>query len=86
MHNNLRNIGLERSLTQEELAVAAGITRPYLSDIEWGKKMPGGSVVLRLANACGVSVEGLFFLEAVNHNEQVASEGRQCDESTTTSI
>ena len=76
MHNNLRNIRLERKLTQEELAAAAGITRPYLSDIERGKKMPGGSVVFRLANVCGVPVEELFFLDNVNHDEQIAAEGR----------
>jgi len=76
MHNNLRNIRRERNLTQEELAAAAGITRPYLSDIERGRKMPGGSVVLRLANACGVPVEELFFLETVNHNERITGEGR----------
>lgn len=69
MHNNLRKIRLEQNLTQEELAAAAGITRPYLSDIERGKKMPGGSVVLRLANVCGVPVEELFFLDNVNHDE-----------------
>lgn len=76
MHNNLRKIRLEQNLTQEELAAAAGITRPYLSDIERGKKMPGGSVVLRLASACGVPVEELFFLDNVNHDAQMASEGR----------
>lgn len=70
MRNNLRDMRRKQNMTQEQLAAAAGITRPYLSDIERGKKTPGGSVVLRLANACGVPVEELFFLKGVNHTER----------------
>lgn len=76
MRNNLRNIRRARNLTQEELAAAAGITRPYLSDIERGRKMPGGSVILRLAQACGVPVEQLFYLDNVHHAEQPVEKER----------
>lgn len=68
MQNRLRDVRRQKNITQEQLAIAAGISRPYLSDIERGRKIPGGDVVLRLANACGVSVEDLFFIDLVNHN------------------
>lgn len=56
MKNNLSKIRQTKNMTQEELAKAIGISRPYLSDIERGKKKPGLDITLKLANTLKVPV------------------------------
>lgn len=46
--------------SQAELAQAAGITRPYLSDIERGISNPTSGVVRRICQALGKSFEEVF--------------------------
>lgn len=69
MRNRLKQIRSEKGITQEELAKAVGITRPYLSDIERGIKTPGGHIIIRIANYFKLPVEEIFFENDVNHGE-----------------
>ena len=78
MKNRLRQIRKQQGITQEELARAVGITRPYLSDIERGVKTPGGDIIIRIANYLKLPVEEIFFTTDVNHGEleQTAYDGK----------
>ncbi|MBI3158757.1 MAG: helix-turn-helix transcriptional regulator [Chloroflexi bacterium] len=49
-----------RGLTQQQLADAAGISKPYLSQIETGKRTGTTEVLSALAGALGVGLEDLL--------------------------
>ena len=51
---------IRRSLTQEELARKAGVTRQTVIAIEKGNYAPSVALALRLAKVLGTSVEELF--------------------------
>ncbi len=51
-------------ITQQELALAAGVTRQTIGGIEGGLYSPSAAVALRLAKALGCRVEDLFWLES----------------------
>jgi transcriptional regulator with XRE-family HTH domain len=59
-----------KGLTQEKLSKMAGISRPYLSDLENCKCEPGGLVILKISNSLDEPVEKIFFADNVNHVEQ----------------
>ena len=61
--NHLRDIRLEKQLTQESLADAVGVTRQSIIAIEKEKFVPSVKLALELAQALGVSLEKLFWLE-----------------------
>jgi DNA-binding XRE family transcriptional regulator len=46
-----------RGMTQHDLAAAAGLSRPYLTEIETGKKEGSISALRLLASALGVSID-----------------------------
>lgn len=48
-----------RDLTQQVLADAAGISVPYLSQIETGQRQGSADVLVALANALGVAVDDI---------------------------
>ena len=54
---------LAGSLTQQELADRAGVTRQTILSIEKGRYNPTIGLALRLAAIFGVTVEELFMLE-----------------------
>lgn len=56
----LRELRLQRRISQQALAQAAGISRQALHAIERGAAMPRVDVALRLAAVLGASVEQLF--------------------------
>src|ERR1700744_5989647 len=56
----LRHIRLEKGLTVEALAAAAGLDKGFLSRLERGTKRPSVETVLRLSAALGVPVGQLF--------------------------
>ncbi|MBM6089031.1 helix-turn-helix transcriptional regulator [Staphylococcus epidermidis] len=52
---NLQNYGLriknkrkEYKLTQNELAIKVGVSRSYISDIENGRLIPSGKIILKI--------------------------------------
>jgi transcriptional regulator with XRE-family HTH domain len=57
----LRTLREQKGLTQEHVAKRAGVTKPYLSQLESGKrKNPSLPVLKRLAKALGVPVTALL--------------------------
>lgn len=51
----LRELRVEKGLTQEELGFEAGIRRTYVSILELGQQQPSLSTILKLASGLGVS-------------------------------
>jgi putative transcriptional regulator len=63
LRNRVKEIRLQRKLTQESLAGAVGVTRQTIIAIEKGKFGPSVRLALRLASELDVSVEEMFWLE-----------------------
>jgi len=60
--SKLAEFRAKHGLTQEELAVKSGVSRPYISEIETGsQKVITNTVMLKLANALSESVSDIFF-------------------------
>lgn len=57
---NIRRLRRIRQLTQEQLALDAGISSDYLSRMELGKENPTIDVLARLADALDVAITELF--------------------------
>lgn len=49
-----------RAMTQEQLAQASGVSKPFVSQIEGGKRTGSASTLSRLARALGVPVGALI--------------------------
>jgi transcriptional regulator with XRE-family HTH domain len=49
-------------LTQEQLARRIKTSVPYIGHLEAGKRHPSGQVIVRVADALGLDVRGLFLL------------------------
>jgi len=47
----LRELRLERELTQDALAQIVATSKPFISDLERGVKVPSLTMILRLADA-----------------------------------
>lgn len=60
MGNNVRKVRREKDITQTELARLAGVTQPYLVDLEHGRRGAKASTMKRIADALGVTVEELW--------------------------
>jgi putative molybdopterin biosynthesis protein len=60
--NHLKNLRIQKGLSQGELAVRAGITRQAVSSIESNLYLPTTGVALHLASALACRVEDLFNL------------------------
>jgi transcriptional regulator with XRE-family HTH domain len=57
---NIRRLRLQRGLTQEALAVDAGIDRTYVSRLERGLENPTVAVLEKLVRALSSNIEELF--------------------------
>lgn len=64
---NLRKLRVDRRLSQENLAVDAGIDRTYVSRLERGMENPTVAVLERLAAALAVEITALF--AQISHDE-----------------
>ncbi len=60
MRNRVKDLRLARGWTQEHLARKLLISRPYLSQIENGKRNIGITIMLRIASLFNKSVEEVF--------------------------
>ncbi|MEV0526654.1 helix-turn-helix transcriptional regulator [Streptomyces sp. NPDC050439] len=56
----IRAVRQEARMTQETVALNAGLDRPSLVKIEAGKQSPSADTLFRIAEALGVSVRDLF--------------------------
>jgi len=63
LHNQLKEIRLQRNLTQENLAGMAGVTRQTIIAIEKQKFVPSVKLALELAHALDISFDKVFWLE-----------------------
>jgi putative transcriptional regulator len=61
--NKLRAARDAKGWTQAELAAAIGVSRKTINTVENGVFIPSTLVALKLAEALGLSVEELFFLD-----------------------
>jgi putative transcriptional regulator len=61
--NRLKVARAEKSLSQEQLGLLAGVTRQTISSIETGQYNPSTLLALILARRLDKPVEELFFLE-----------------------
>ena len=66
--NRIRQARTERNMSQMELAEACGISVPYVSDIERGKKCFSVDILLRIALALQVSTDWLLRLDIPQTN------------------
>lgn len=57
--NVLRELRYERGDSQEAVAWRIGLNRPYLSELENGKKVPSLETIFRLAEALDAEPEDL---------------------------
>lgn len=57
---NVRRLRVEQGISQEQLAVDAGIDRTYVGGIERGTENPSVDVLDRLAGALSLHVSELF--------------------------
>lgn len=56
----IRDLRTDAGMSQEQLCEAAGVDRAYISQIEGGTRNPSVSVVVRIADALGVTVSELL--------------------------
>jgi putative transcriptional regulator len=71
LRNRLKEIRLQKNLTQESLAAAAGVTRQTIIAVEKSKFIPSVKLALKLAAALGTPLEIMFWLEGTkegNHD------------------
>ena len=59
----LRELRLQKGLTQEELGFEAGVRRTFVSVLELGEQQPSLSTILKLSKALGIKAS--VFLEKV---------------------
>jgi len=57
--NRVRKLREAQGLTQQQLAKLAGVTQPYLHDLEKGNRGARPETWARIAEALGVKVEEL---------------------------
>jgi transcriptional regulator with XRE-family HTH domain len=60
LSSNLKRIRIDKSLSQEKLALEAGVDRTVVSKIEREVANPSFEILIRLALTLGVSVSALF--------------------------
>ena len=76
LKDRLRQLRTAAKLTQQDLAVKAGLTTSAVAQLEAGKiKDPRMSTLLALAKALGVSVDGLVAEDEGGADEPPASKG-----------
>lgn len=60
MRNRLKELRLQRGMTQEELAESAGVSRQTIISIETGRYNPSIILSYKLARLFSLSIEELF--------------------------
>ena len=63
IHNlgkRIKNIRLNKGLTQEQLATRSGLAKSYISLLESGKKIPAIFTLSKIADAFGISIGNFF--------------------------
>lgn len=68
MVNRIRELRVQKKLTQEGLALAVGTTQTQISKLEHGKLVPPGDLILSLVKLFGVSADYLLGISNYPHN------------------
>lgn len=63
MCNRVREMREAQQLSAVELASRSGVSRITIGWIERGQQVPSGTVMLKLAEALGTTVQDLFYSE-----------------------
>ena len=63
LHNNIRRLRFDRSMTQEELALRTGVSRQTIMSIERGDTNPSVLLALKISAAFGVQVTEVFDMD-----------------------
>ena len=63
LRNRLKDQRAELGITQAELAERVGVTRKTVNTVENGVFVPSTILALKLAEAVGLTVEQLFWIE-----------------------
>jgi len=66
LNNKIKVYRAMRNISQEELAIAIGVTRKTINTIETGKFVPSTIIALKIARYFKVSVEDIFELDNVD--------------------
>lgn len=62
MLNKIKVYRAMKNISQEELALAIGVTRKTINTVETGKFIPSTVLALKIARYFGVAVEEIFVL------------------------
>jgi putative transcriptional regulator len=68
MENNLRVLRAMRRITQEDLAIALGVTRQTVLAIENGKYNPSLELAFKIAEYFETTIEKVFFFKPQTHH------------------
>ena len=82
---NIRNLRKEAEWTQEKLAEKAGISVPFMTQIELARKSPSLEVIESIAKALGVPYAQLFKSE-ISENKDVAQRLRLLEDDLVRSL
>jgi putative transcriptional regulator len=63
LRNRIKDARADLDLTQAELAERVGVTRKTVNTVENGVFTPSATLAIKLAEALGVTVEQLFWIE-----------------------
>ncbi|MFN2121399.1 MAG: helix-turn-helix transcriptional regulator [Anaerolineales bacterium] len=63
IRNRLKEVRLEKGLTQESLASLVGVTRQTVIAVEKSKFVPSVKLALELARALGTPLADIFWLD-----------------------
>ena len=58
----LKKIRLKRKLTQEDLSLEAQLARVYISELEYGKKIPSIETIFKLSKGLNIKCSKLMDL------------------------
>jgi transcriptional regulator with XRE-family HTH domain len=62
IRQGFKKIRLKKNLTQEDLSLHAEIARVYISELEYGKKIPSIETVFKLSKALNIKCSKLMDL------------------------
>lgn len=63
LKNHLKQVRLDKNLSQMELSVLVGVSRNSISSIETGQYCPSARLALLICTVLGVKFEDVFFFE-----------------------
>lgn len=63
LENKLKDIRLNKEISQVALAEATGVSRQTIHSIETGKYVPSVELCLRIAKCLNLKIEDIFYLK-----------------------